>query len=276
MFPKNSFHLCAMPSYTDQLGNTITVKQAPQRIISLVPSQTELLYDLGLDDEVVGITKFCIHPDEWYKEKTKVGGTKKLKLSKIAELKPDLIIANKEENEKWQIEDLQGLFPVWVSDISTLEGALEMISTVGEMTGKKDRAGEIVKEIKTGFKGLQKLVKGQPKKSAAYLIWQRPYMTIGEDTFIYDLMKRCGMVNCFDEEEYYRYPTVTIDQIKEEKPDLVLLSSEPFPFKEIHQKEIQEWIPKAKVVLVDGEMFSWYGSRLMKAPVYFSELIGSF
>lgn len=265
-----------MPSYKDQLGNKITLKQVPKRIVSLVPSQTELLYDLGLEDEVVGVTKFCIHPDEWFRNKTKVGGTKKLKVSKIAELEPDLIIANKEENEKWQVENLQELFPVWVSDISTLEGALEMISTVGEMTGKKEKVEEIVKDIKAGFKQLEKQVKGKKKKSVAYLIWQNPYMTIGTDTFIYHLMERCGLVNCFDEEEYYRYPTVTIDQIRDEKPDLVLLSSEPFPFKEIHQKEIQEHLPNTKVILVDGEMFSWYGSRLLKAPAYFMELIKNF
>lgn len=262
-----------MPAYKDQLGNKITLKEPAKRIVSVVPSQTELLHDLGLEDEVVGITKFCVHPEEWFNEKTKVGGTKKLKISKIAELEPDLIIANKEENERYQIEELQALYPTYVSDISTLEGALEMIKVVGDMTGRAKEAEDIIKKISEGFKKLEKQVKGKPKK-ATYLIWQRPYMTIGSDTFIHHLMNRCGLVNCFDEEEYYRYPTVTIEHIKESKPEYVLLSSEPFPFKEIHQKELQEQLPNAKVILVDGEMFSWYGSRLVKASEYFQSLIG--
>lgn len=258
-----------MPTYKDQLGNSITLKKPPKRIISLVPSQTELLYDLGLNDEVVGITKFCVHPENWLKDKKKIGGTKKLSLHKIAELEPDLIIANKEENEKWQIEELQSLFPVWVSDISTLDEALDMITTIGKMVGKDEKAAEIANAITTGFAGL----KPKHKLTAAYLIWQRPFMTIGEDTFIHDMMAKCGLENCFYEED--RYPGITLDSIKEAQPDVLLLSSEPFPFKEIHRKELQAELPKTKVVLVDGEMFSWYGSRLMKAPAYFDELLTS-
>src|ERR1700722_20147309 len=102
--------------FTDQMGRTISVEWPVKRIISLVPSQTELLYSLGLADEVIGITKFCVHPKEWFHSKTRVGGTKKLDFEKIAALKPDLIIGNKEENEEVQIKQLMQDYPVWMSD----------------------------------------------------------------------------------------------------------------------------------------------------------------
>lgn len=240
----------------------------PQRIVSVVPSQTELLYDLGLDDRVVGITKFCVHPKDWFQGKVRVGGTKKLHIDKIIELQPDLIIANKEENEKSQIEELQRYFPVWVSDISTLEEALKMIVAVGEITGAGDKASTIIDKISTGFLQLRPI---NPKLKAVYLIWRDPYMTIGEDTFIHEMLDRCGFQNCFAKQE--RYPSIDLEDIKAAHPDIILLSSEPYPFKEKHVAELQKFLPETKVVLVDGEMFSWYGSRLMKAPGYFHQLL---
>lgn len=257
-----------MPVYADQLGNLIELKETPSRIISLVPSQTELLYDLGLDNQVIGITKFCIHPEIWFLNKTRVGGTKKLHLDKIQELEPDLIIANKEENEKAQIEELQKHFSVWISDITTLDDALSMINSLGEITYTEEKATEIITQIKSGFSELKPL---SPRLSAAYLIWQNPFMTIGKDTFIHQMMEKCGLQNCFANDE--RYPEISIDNIKSADPDLLLLSSEPFPFKENHCQELQQELPNTKVVLVDGEMFSWYGSRLTKAPSYFARLL---
>src|ERR1700741_3198050 len=116
-----SLYLALRMHFIDQTGRKISIPQIPQRIISLVPSQTELLFDLGLDKEVVGITKFCVHPPEWFQTKTRVGGTKQLKIDLIKQLQPDLIIANKEENVKEQIEELEKHFPVWISDVNNLE-----------------------------------------------------------------------------------------------------------------------------------------------------------
>lgn len=247
------------------MGRGVKVPFPPRRIISVVPSQTELLYDLGLDDEVVGITKFCVHPEGWFRDKTRVGGTKKLNLEKIRALQPDLIIANKEENDQEQIETLAKEYPVWVSDISTIEEALRMIDGVGAIVNREAKANELIKDIVSGFESLQR---SALKKRVAYLIWYQPWMAAGGDTFICNMIETIGWENVFKDQG--RYPEVTIERLKEYKPDLLLLSSEPFPFKEKHAKEIKEAMPEVAVKLVDGEMFSWYGSRMLKAVNYFS------
>jgi len=255
-----------MPFYTDHLNRTIEVIARPQKIISVVPSQTELLYHLGLEKEVVGITKFCIHPNKWFREKHRVGGTKNLHLQKIKELQPDLIIANKEENLKEQIEELAKEFPVWVSDVNNLEDSLNMIEKIGRLTVKEKEANELLSRINKGFEQIQFAT--QPR--TAYLIWKDPYMTVGGDTFIHDMLQRAGFDNIFVTEK--RYPTVSIEDIKNANCELLLLSSEPYPFQQKHIDELQAFLPNTKIMLVDGEMFSWYGSHLVKAPNYFSAL----
>ena len=254
--------------YTDQINHQFNLKSSPKRIISLVPSQTELLYDLGLNGKVVGITKFCIHPNKWFKTKERVGGTKSLNFSKIAELKPDLIIANKEENMQSEIEYLQKLYPVYTSDINRLEDSFDMISSIGEFTESLTQAHLIINQITKEFKDLKRT---QVSKTVLYFIWQQPFMSIGKDTFINEMLNYCGFKNALVDKT--RYPELSVEQIKSINPDLIFLSSEPFPFHEKHIKVFQEICPKAKIVLVDGEMFSWYGSRLIKAKDYFVDLI---
>ena len=222
-----------------------------------MPSQTELLFDLGLEDRIVGVTWFCIHPKDKCKAKTQVGGTKNLKIDKIRELQPELILANKEENEQSQIEELAKEFPVWISDIRTLDDALEMMRSFGEITGKAERSAEIISRIESVFKNLPK----SPPIRTLYLIWREPYMSIGRDTFIHDMLTRSGLHNvCADSA---RYPLLSRDDLRALDPELVLLSSEPYPFKEKHILELQELLPNARIQLVDGEMYAWYGSRLL-------------
>ena len=253
--------------FTDQLGRAVKLNDFPKRIVSLVPSQTELLFDLGLEDKVVGITKFCIHPASWFKNKQRVGGTKNINFKAIEKLKPDLIIANKEENTQREIEKLMNLYPVWVSDIGNLEDALRMIVDVGELTNTKKRAIEIAKNIKADFSGFESLI----NKSAAYIIWNNPIMTINKTRFINDMLKRNGLINVFAEKAK-EYPEISKDELIRANPEIILLSSEPFPFKEKHLQVFNEICPSAKVILVDGEFFSWYGSRLQKSVGYFSTL----
>ena len=258
---------------TDQLHRTITLPERPERIISLVPSQTELLHDLGLGERVVGITKFCVRPEEWFRTKPRVGGTKQVHLDRVRDrvrdLQPDLIIANKEENTREDIEALAQEFPVWVSDVRDLDQALDMVARVGDITGTADRAGELVEQITAAFDGLVPL---QPALSAAYLIWRDPWMAAGGDTFIDDMLQRCGLSNVFSGREG-RYPAVSPAELAAADPDVVLLSSEPYPFGEKHLQEIGLLLPGVPVRLVDGEAFSWYGSRLLHAPAYFSGLL---
>ena len=181
-----------------------------QRIISLVPSQTELLYALGLDEEVIGITKFCVHPEKWFRTKTRIGGTKNINIEKIFSLKPDLVIANKEENVKEQIEALQKFTKVYVSDVANLVDAKNMIFQVGELIDKKEIATYLVEEIEKRFSRLEST--SQDKITAAYLIWRDPYMAAGGDTFIHDMMNRCGFKNIF--EERLRYPETNFKELQ--------------------------------------------------------------
>lgn len=254
---------------TDQMGNTIILNNIPQRIVSVVPSQTELLYDLGLENSIVGITKFCIHPEKIYSTKTKVGGTKKLHIDQILLLNPDIIIANKEENDRQQIEQLQQHFPVWISDIYNLDDSLNMMLELGKLFNKDLIAHKMSDEIKYSFSKLQCIKK---RKKVCYLIWNNPIMVAGRNTFINDMLNRCGFENCIEETDS-RYPELTIEQLVKLNPDYVFLSSEPFPFKKKHVDYINSVLPNAKSILVNGELFSWYGSRLLSATNYFKFLI---
>lgn len=256
-----------MRQVTDMMGRRVLLAGIPKRIVSVVPSQTELLYDLGLDEEVVGITKFCVHPDSWFRNKQRIGGTKNLNLSKILALRPDLILANKEENTKEQIEALAAAVPVWISDIHHLDDALQMIQAVGILVDKQTKANELATEINQAFAGLART---GPARRVAYFIWRNPWMVAGGDTFIHDMIQRAGWENVFS--AVPRYPAIALDDLKQHSPDTILLSSEPYPFRDSHIGEIHSILPDATVMLVDGEMFSWYGSRLMRAASYFSGL----
>jgi len=256
-----------MPIVADQLNRTIDLPSIPKRIISVVPSQTELLFCLGLDKEVIGITKFCIHPEDKFKSTPKIGGTKQLDIAKIIALKPDLIIANKEENERGQLEELMRHFPVWISDIYNLDDAVEMIESVGKLIDREEGSQTLSLSIKEEFGAIKV---AQAGLRTAYFIWRKPYMVASKNTFIDDMLQRCGLINAFDLE---RYPEVTAQQLQEANPGVILLSSEPYPFKEKHIDELKAIVPSATIRLVDGEMFSWYGSRLLNAPSYFNGLI---
>lgn len=254
--------------FYDQLQRSVQLPAwPPRRIVSLVPSQTELLHYLGLEQEVVGITKFCVHPAAWYQHKARVGGTKTLDFQKIAALQPDLLLGNKEENEQAQIEVLAGRYPVWLSDISTLDDALDMILRIGSLTDRAAAARDLVGGIREAFSALDVQ---QPARRAAYLIWRKPYMVAAADTFIHDMLTRMGCRNVFAERS--RYPQISLEELAEARPEVILLSSEPYPFAEKHFAPLQEACPLARIQLVDGESFSWYGSRLLQAPAYFQKL----
>ncbi len=249
------------------MQRTVEVNSTVLRIVSLVPSQTELLVDLGLREKLVGVTKFCIHPVGLKKEVQIIGGTKNAKIDRIKSLNPDLIIGNKEENNQTDIEQLEKDFPVWMSDIFNLADALEMLEQIGELTGTQEKALELRSAIEQNFELLSTL---KPTgKSVLYLIWKDPYIAAGKNTFIDSMLETLGFENAMDQE---RYPEVNLETVN---PDLVFLSSEPYPFKEKHIESLQNQFPGSQVVLVDGEYFSWYGSRLLGAPAYFLELLGS-
>jgi len=256
-----------MAVFHDQLNRVVSLPAVPKRIISIVPSQTELLFHLGLDTEVIGVTKFCIHPEDKFKARTKVGGTKQLNIDQIRVLQPDLIIANKEENERSQVEELMNICPVWISDIYDLDSTLQMISSIGSLINRETEANALCSDIVSRFNNL---VLPVTNLKVAYFIWRKPYMVAGSGTFIDSMLKKCGLTNVINKD---RYPEITSQEIIATDPDLIFLSSEPYPFKQKHIDEFQTLLPNAKVILVDGEMFSWYGSRLLYAPDYFRTIM---
>ena len=253
-------------SFFDQLGNEVLYQHPPKRIISLVPSQTELLADLGLEQQVVGITKFCVHPSRWRQTKTIIGGTKNFQFDIIDALKPDLIIGNKEENYIDGIVRLKQQYPVWLSDILTLHDAYSMITSLGAITDTETQANLIAYDIEERMR----TVKKNSAQSVLYLIWRKPWMAAGSGTFIDSMLTMLNLKNAMA--NFPRYPELSTEQIAMLKPDLIFLSSEPYPFRDKHIDELREINESARVILVDGEMFSWYGSRLLKAAEYFNRL----
>jgi ABC-type Fe3+-hydroxamate transport system substrate-binding protein len=256
-----------MISVIDQMGKTVTLNGTPQRIVSLVPSQTELLYYLGLIP--VGQTVFCIHPSDKFKSANKIGGTKNLNIDAIRALNPDLIIGNKEENNKDQINVLEQEFPVWMSDVNSLDDAYEMIYKVGLITGKLDKVEKLNGEILAQFNRL--ITPKSAKPTVLYLIWDKPYFGVGNNTFIHDILSKAGLLNVLESSS--RYPELDDESIFKMNPDYIFLSSEPFPFAEKHLDLIQSKFSASKVILVDGEAFSWYGNRLLDTPQYIEKII---
>ncbi len=251
-----------MLRFNDQTGHEVCLEGIPKRIVSLVPSQTELLFDLGLGSRVVGRTKFCIHPKNQVKNIPIIGGTKKFNFDLIDEIAPDLILGNKEENYKEGIEQLRSKYPTWTSDIFDLDDALEMIEAIGTITDIRTEAFKMVDAIKVGWESLR----GICEAKVLYFIWQKPYMVAGKNTFIDFVLSHLGFQNIVLQK---RYPEIDEYVLMNYEPDIVFLSSEPFPFKEKHISEFKSLFPNARVQLVDGEMFSWYGSHLVKAAEYF-------
>lgn len=244
---------------TDGLDRSFELRDAPRRIVSLVPSLTEWLFDLGLDEQIVGVTKFCVHPPEARKNKRIVGGTKNVHLEVIRSLEPDLIVANREENDRDTIEQLMHGYPVYVSDIRNFDMAMRALRDIGICCGRTAKAEALTQLIRRRFEHPLPAV----RPSCIYLIWQDPFMTASSDTFIDDLLKRSGFEPIpFDRRG--RYPELTEGDIESARPNYILLSSEPYPFRETHREQLQRVFPWAKILCVDGEMFSWYGSRMLK------------
>jgi len=237
----------------------MAVPVKPKTIVSLVPSLTELLFDLGLGDRVVGRTRFCTHPKELIQDVPVVGGTKNPRLDKIRDLKPDLIIANREENRQVDVEDIETDFDVMVTEIGTIDEALFAIHDIGYTCGVQDRAKNLIHDIQLEMEQ----VPDEPPVSAAYFIWRDPWMTVGSDTYIHSVLSHWNYDNVYADQ--LRYPTTTLHELSLKKPKIIFLSSEPYPFKEKHIKEVGDVCGSSNIVLVNGEWFSWYGSRMLKS-----------
>lgn len=261
-----------MIAITDDLGTEHRFENTPKRIITLVPSLTETLYELGLEDQIIGVTKFCVHPYHLKSVKINIGGTKNVHIEKIKALNPDIIIANKEENTLEVVESLKNICPVFVTDIITVEDTLKTISDFGVIFKRTTDAKKWCEKIQFAYNDYQNYMEDKAWQKAAYLIWREPYMAAGSQTFINEMLKLNKFENIYEEFEG-RYPEIEVRKMRiQGDPELVFLSSEPYPFKEEHAFEIGRATHHAKTVFVDGEMFSWYGTRLFKSFQYFKVL----
>jgi ABC-type Fe3+-hydroxamate transport system substrate-binding protein len=256
--------------FKDQLNRELILEVFPQRIISLVPSQTELLVDLGLEKNIVGITKYCVHPENLINEKVIVGGTKKVSYKKIKKLKPDLIIGNKEENTKEMVDELEDIAPTYISNIITIDDALNFITDMGVLCNKKKKADYLVDKTKKELNNFRSFMKNKPPVKVVYFIWHRPWMIAGGNNYINEMLKINNFDNVFVGANE-TYPEIYVEYLNEAHPELILLASEPFPFEDDHIDELRKHV-NCEIKIVDGEMFSWYGSRLLKALKYFKEL----
>lgn len=257
-----------MKKYTDALGREIEMPAPPQRIISLCPSLTQTLFDLGCGERVVGRTRFCIHPAQQVAQVTQVGGTKKVNFEKIAQLAPDIIFCVKEENTPEIVDTLAQQHTVFVWDVETLSAALQMITDLGEMTHTQGEAARIRYQIEESWGEFQGKI---PQRKALYFIWKEPYMIVGEHTYIHEVLNYMGIENA-GEIFSHRYPEITMEEIAAIKPELILLSSEPYPFQMHHIAAFQQIVPDAEVLIVNGEHFSWYGTGMLQAAPYLSSL----
>ncbi|RED99458.1 substrate-binding family protein [Marinoscillum furvescens DSM 4134] len=240
------------------MGREVTFNFPPRRVVSLVPSLTEMLCDLGV--ELVGRTRFCIHPTEQVKKLPSVGGTKDFKVDRIVDLRPDLVIGNKEENYREGIEALEQHVPVWMTDINTISDSLQVWTDFGEITNTTQEAKKIRSSVEQKLASLKSTKTGE----VLYLIWYKPWMAAGSQTYIDEFLSHLGYSNVITDS---RYPELTLEQMRDLSPEKILLSSEPFPFKAKHQRELELLFPESKVELVDGEAYSWYGSRLLKVGI---------
>ncbi|NPA42435.1 MAG: ABC transporter substrate-binding protein [Chlorobi bacterium] len=255
----------------DATGTPVFLPRPPRRIVSLFPSQTHLLAELGLDDEVVGITRFCKYPEGWKKRKRVVGGTKDVHIDRVAALEPDLILANKEENTREAVEALRQIAPVYVSEVHSWEDNLDFVRAVGILTGRENRARSLVEAMEAERRSYTDEFSGTPRK-ALYFIWRNPWMTAGSPTFIDTMMRLAGFENLTPPEKG-RYPAWEEDELKTIDPEVILLCDEPFPFKpEKHLDEVRTLFPAADILFVRGEPFTWFGAYPLRAFDYFREL----
>jgi len=253
----------------DQIDRTIELPESPDRILSLVPSITESLIDLGLKRRMVGRTRFCIHPADKVQSIPVIGGVMGLNQHEIDKISPDLILAAKEENAKNEIVDLSKRYPVWISDVHSLEGALDLIGSIGQMCGRQQQARDMKESIQDAFSELSHIPPGIIR--AVYLVWNDPLYTINHSAFIHDMLTRCGIENVFADKKE-AYPIISEKEIRDRKPDFIFLPTEPYHFRESHRRKFAESFPQAEIKRVDGEYFTWYGSHLIQAPSYFKQL----
>lgn len=253
--------------YFDDLGRKCIIDKIPQRIISLCPSITETLCDLGLSDKIIACTDYCIHPTEVVKDFDRVGGPKNISKEKITGLSPEIIFAVKEENEPKCIEKISKKIPTYVFDINSINDGIDLIRKIGLIFEVQNKSFFFVDKIQNGYKNLPKI---NSNKKCLYLVWKDPYIAVGGGTFIGSVLFQINLRNCLRNSEK-RYPKININLLNDF--DLLILPSEPYSFSENDIEGLKNIYPVKQIITVDGEMFSWYGTHQLKAISYLQELV---
>jgi ABC-type Fe3+-hydroxamate transport system substrate-binding protein len=245
------------------------VSGEPRRIVSLVPSLTEALFSLGFGDRLVGVTDWCVHPAAGVAALPKLGGTKNPDLARIRALKPDLVIANREENRRRHVEQLEAAgIRVWVTYPRSVVDGVQLLR---EVAGLGAEPGAVERVVEPAEAALQRALRERPLHPVRVFcpIWRDPWMSVGGDTYAHDLIRLCGGHNVFGEREGRRYPTVSLEEVVEAQPEVVLLPDEPYAFASRDAHELGRLaIPAARegrIALLDGTLISWYGPRIPRA-----------
>ncbi len=259
-----------MRPVTDVAGIPFSFPRRPVRIVSLIPSITEILFTLGLDDEIAGITRYCTEPPEKVKTKLRIGGEKDPDLQKIRVLQPDLVIANMEENRREDVAELRGWgIPVYITYPRTVEQGIALVRELGALTGREVEAEDVVKELEPLYRRvLAETARGSPAQVFCP-IWRKPYMTINHDTYVHDMLRVTGGENVFGD-RVERYPEVTLDDVAAKKPEVILLPDEPYRFRRAHLEDFTPFkeipaVQTGRIHLIDGKLISWYGPRIAQA-----------
>lgn len=253
----------------DALGH-VHVPAAGARIVSLVPSITELLCDLGLASNIVGRTGFCIHPADVVAAIPKVGGTKDVNMEKVRKLAPTHLVVNIDENEKPTVDALAQFIPnVVVTHPNTPRDNLALVRLMGGLFGAGEAAERWCQAFESEYAALHALPPG-PQRTVLYCIWQDPWMSVSSDTYIAAMLAELGWkLPALDDPA--RYPRFAWSEALVDEVDAILLSTEPYRFTQAHVDALEKQVGKP-VFLVDGEMMSWYGSRALAGLRYLRQL----
>jgi ABC-type Fe3+-hydroxamate transport system substrate-binding protein len=258
----------------DAVGTRHTPARREARIVSLVPSITELVCDLGLAEQLVGRTGFCVHPREVVRRIPKVGGTKDVDLDRLRALRATHVILNIDENKEEDARSLAEFVPelIVTHPLAPLDN-LALYRLIGGIFGREDRAEALCGEFEAAYAALQSAARGFPPDRVLYLIWKNPWMTVSRDTYVSRMLALVKW-ETVPAERGDRYPEIQLDSGVLDGADAVLLSSEPYPFRERHVAELraEPLLAKKRIALIDGEMTSWYGSRAIEGLGYLRRL----
>ncbi|TMB99361.1 MAG: cobalamin-binding protein [Chloroflexi bacterium] len=267
-----------MATYTDALNRSINLEQPAARIVSLVPSITEALFTFGLNEAIVGVTRYCVEPAAGVAEKAKVGGTKMLDVRSVLDLQPDLVIANAEENRQEDIRQLLAAGQrVFVTFPRTVASAVQMLRQLAQMTGSTEAATPILDEAEAALAEARQANHSRPRLRVFCPIWRRPWMTVGPNTYMHDFIAACGGFNVFSE-RHERYPKAELDEVARRVPQVILLPNEPYPFAPKHIGELTEYkyvpaVRDKRIYLLDGKHLCWYGPRIAGSLRYVQGLL---